>query len=146
MEIIKFERKPFPVDAVKVTADNLAEVAKWCGGDVRRIAGSKPGETIAYVKVNARRPLNVKQTQAFIGDWVLSHENGFKVYTEIALFKNFTPVEELRSENLFETHETTIVDESLSEEDQLLKDILEDDEPRGDYPQLSSFFNGKKEQ
>ena len=93
MEIIKFNRKPFVVDGVEVTEDNLAEVAEWCGGEVRR--SDKNGEK--YVKVPVINPLSNRHTLAFVGDWVLrsnvpkpqGEQLSFKVYTEKSLHRNF---------------------------------------------------------
>lgn len=89
LKIEKYTRKPFPVDAVQVTEDNLSEVALWCGGDIhtstktlRDDQGVETGKIkLPYIKVDVHRPLNDRQTKAFVGDWVLKSESGFKVYT-----------------------------------------------------------------
>lgn len=105
METTKFVRKPFPVDAVRVTLENIDEVAAWCGGEVRLGAG-RPGRKVeieTYIKVPADRPLNEKQTQAYIGDWVLKAETGgFKVYTNRAMDNSFQKDELPVTRNVFE--------------------------------------------
>lgn len=80
MEKQLYGRKAFTVEAVQVTAENMAEVAEWCGGEIK----SKPnrGRTENYIQVPTHRPLNEKQTQAFVSDWVLESNSGFKVYTD----------------------------------------------------------------
>lgn len=84
---ISFVRKPFHVSAVQVTHENLSEVAEWCQGAVdSEIKGSTQRR---FVKVQVSRPLNVRQTQAFIGDWILKSEMGFKVYTQRAFETSF---------------------------------------------------------
>lgn len=83
----KFLRKPFYVDAVRVTEENIEEVAEWCEGEVRS------AEKGRYIKVRVRRPLNVRQTCAHIGDWVLSAGSGFKVYTPKGFKESFDPAE-----------------------------------------------------
>jgi hypothetical protein len=84
LETRKFVRKPFYIDAAQVTPENIADVAKWAGGEVRT------GENdVKYVKVKVHRPLDDKQTQAFVGDWVLSAPSGFKVYTAKAFANSF---------------------------------------------------------
>lgn len=87
----QYARKPFHIDAVQVTEENLKEVAQWCMGDVRTEARGD-GET-AYIKVRVHRPLNERQTKAYAGDWVLYANKGFKVYTRQAFEKNFEPTD-----------------------------------------------------
>lgn len=77
IRIQKFARKPFTVDAVLVTEDNMAEVAKWCGGTIEHTR-----DEIPFVKVDVVKPLNTRQTRAFAGDRVLHSTKGFKVYTQ----------------------------------------------------------------
>lgn len=94
MEIARYNRKSFGVDAVQVTNENIKEVAEWCGGAVYVKAVRTPKDvedvqTIAYVKVPVRRPNNERQTQAFPGDWVLKSEQGFKVYGPKAFADSF---------------------------------------------------------
>lgn len=80
----KYVRKPFYIDAVQVTAQNIAEVAKWADGEVRTDSNNAQ-----YVKVRVHRPLNDRQTKAFVGDWVLYAGTGFKVYTPKAFANSF---------------------------------------------------------
>lgn len=89
MKTHKFARKPFYVDAVRVSEANIEEVAQWCDGAV------ETEENQRYVKVKVLRPLNDRQTQAFIGDWVLFAGTGFKVYTTKAFDKAFEKVKTL---------------------------------------------------
>lgn len=91
-----FTRKPFPVDAVQVTEENLNAVAAWCDGEIRystKTLAAGEGVTekvkIPYVKVDVHHPLNERQTKAYVGDWVLKSDSGFKVYTERAFEKSF---------------------------------------------------------
>jgi hypothetical protein len=87
LEVKVYLRKPFTVDAVRVTARNMPDVAVWCDGNIiETVDGPK-------IKVNVKRPLSPKQTIANIGDWVLSSDSGFKVYTAPSFENNFDPVE-----------------------------------------------------
>lgn len=90
MKTHKFARKPFYIDAVRVSEANISEIAEWCGGDVH--CGEDAEQ---FVKVKVHRPLTERQTQAFIGDWVLFSGNGFKVYTSKAFDKSFEKVKTL---------------------------------------------------
>lgn len=96
MDIQTFTRKPFHVQAVRVTADNMDEVAKWCGGKVIDRANPKnKSQEQYYVKVNVVRPITEKQTMAFVGNYVLKTGHGFKVYTKVGLDKTFEEVDPL---------------------------------------------------
>jgi hypothetical protein len=90
MQTQQFQRKAFVVEAVRVTQKNINEVAKWCGGTVQKKPTDKGVQR--FIKVKVHRPLNEKQTQAFIGDWVVKAEAGFKVYTNRAFGNSFEEV------------------------------------------------------
>lgn len=101
LDIAQFARKPFYVEAVQVSEENIQEVAAWVGGRIKRT--NRKGEGLEpYVKVNVKRPLHDRQKQAFVGDWVLRYETlhgtrtavTYKVYTNEAFARNFIPVEE----------------------------------------------------
>lgn len=89
MQIQKFQRKPFSVDGVKVTDDNLDAVAAWCLGEVV----VNPKTSKKHIRVDAHRPLTERQTMALPGDWVLFYNRGYKVYTETAFSRNFELIE-----------------------------------------------------
>lgn len=90
MKTHKFARKPFYVDAVRVSEENIEEVAAWCQGEV--LTDAEEGR---YIKVRVHRPQTDRQTKAFIGDWVLYSGTGFKVYTPKAFDKSFEKVKTL---------------------------------------------------
>lgn len=92
METETYTRKPIHVEAVQVTEENLYEVAAWCDGEVIINQTSRTGER--YIKVKVNNPLNVRQTKAFVGDWVLKSKHGFKCYTPKAFEKAFEKPEE----------------------------------------------------
>ena len=95
----KFIRKPLYVDAVQITLENFNEVAEWCHGEVRDYqdnvldAERAKNNTIErYIHVRVHNPKNQRQTKAFIGDWLLYTERGYKVYTQKAFKNSFDPV------------------------------------------------------
>lgn len=90
MKTHKFARKPFYVDAVRVSEANMEEVAEWCEGKI--VEHETEGK---YISVKVHRPLTERQTQAFIGDWVLFAGTGFKVYVPKAFDKSFEKVKTL---------------------------------------------------
>lgn len=82
MKTEQFARKPFLIDAVQVTAANIDEVTKWCGGKVETI--ERGNKTVKYIDVPVSRPMNERQKKAFVGDWVLKAGKSFKCYTSRA--------------------------------------------------------------
>ena len=91
MKTETYIRKPFTAEAVRVTRENVNEIAEWCGGEVRIWKGRK-GIEKPYVKVNVKHPLGVRQTEGRLGDWVLYANDGFKVYTDKAFRRTYEPV------------------------------------------------------
>lgn len=86
LKLEKYERLPFTVEAVEVTAENMKTVAKWCGGQIR--TSGKRGIQ-KYIKIDVKRALNDRQTMAYIGDYVLRAGSGFKIYTPRAFSESF---------------------------------------------------------
>ena len=92
-----YSRKPFHVDAVQVTKENMEEVAAWCAGEIRTSKKTIRDDDnnviekkeFPYIKVDVHRPLNDRQTKAYENDWVLLSDAGYKVYTERAFEKAF---------------------------------------------------------
>lgn len=91
----KYIRKPLYVDAVRITDDNFDEIVSWCQGEVQQDEvpheGNPDGKQ--YIKVRVHNPKNPRQTKAFVGDWLLYTERGYKVYTTKAFHASFDLVE-----------------------------------------------------
>lgn len=87
METMTYERKPFYVQALRVTKENFEKVAEWTKGAIEE---AKQGR---FIRVEVQRHLYERQTQAFVGDWILhskvGEEDSFKVYTDTAFQKSF---------------------------------------------------------
>ncbi len=92
IETNKFVRKPFHVDAVQVTEENMSDVAQWCEGQIQESEKTKDGSSATFIKVWVHRPMTERQTRAFVGDWILYARSGFKVYTTKAFEKTFEQV------------------------------------------------------
>jgi hypothetical protein len=105
IETKRFVRKPLYVDAVQVTVENFEEVALWCQGDIANRDGSPLvrqednnsvlciNPTTQFIRVRVHSPKSIRQTQAFVGDWVLYTERGYKVYTSSAFDATWDRVE-----------------------------------------------------
>lgn len=99
-----YVNKPFEIEAVQVTEENISEVADWCKGHV--IVGNKE----IHIKVQVRLPRNERQTQARYGDWVLVTGRGPKVYTDVAFHKSYDlKVDEPVLQNLTEEEANRLI-------------------------------------
>jgi hypothetical protein len=93
----RYIRKPLYVEAVQVTNDNFADVAGWCQGDIGflnsteilRFSEVEIDPTKQYIRIRVHNPQSVRQTKAFVGDWILYTERGYKIYTDKAFKDNF---------------------------------------------------------
>lgn len=86
LDIQEFERLPFTIKAVEVTAENIKQVARWCGGEIKS-EGRRGNKK--FILVDVKRALNDRQKQAYVGDWVLRAGSGYKVYTPKAFHESF---------------------------------------------------------
>ncbi len=106
IETTKYVRKPLFVDAVRVTQDNFEELAKWCQGEI--VAKNSEGEHKAYIKVRVHNPKFDRQSKAFIGEWILYSDRGYKIYTNKAFRSCFDLV------GAYENNEPTTHTEQFS--------------------------------
>lgn len=108
VETKKYVRKPLYVDVVQVTVENLFDVSEWCQGEVRdyndQPLESDRAKNVAlerYIHVRVHNPKNTRQTKAYVGDFILYTERGYKVYTQKAFKNSFDPVpSQAEAENL----------------------------------------------
>lgn len=91
LETKRYVRRPFYVQAVRVTSKNMRDVAAWCKGVIELVNDSGHPRTQRFIRVDVLRPTTPRQTQAFIGDWVLQSGTSFKVYTPKAFEDAFEP-------------------------------------------------------
>lgn len=114
----KYVRKPLYVDAVQVTNENFLDVVNWCqalvgaqgsepGTEIRPAEGAELDPSKHYIRIRVHNPQSQRQTKAFVGDWILYTEMGYKIYTDRAFKGNFDEASPGTIEN---------VDESPAEE------------------------------
>lgn len=87
-KIVPLVRKSFPAEGVQITKENFVEVAEWCKG----VLHSEPddqGNPVPFIKVDVTRPLNEKQTKAFLNDWIVKVGHGFKVFNVHSFERSF---------------------------------------------------------
>lgn len=95
LKVEKYTRNSFDVDAVQVTEENMALLADWCGGSIIKVQETQEDALVdlppkRYISVPVVRPLSTRQTQAYVGDWVLWADKGFKVYGQKPFSKSFS--------------------------------------------------------
>lgn len=86
-----YARKPFKVEAIRATEENLQEIATWCGGTVETLTRGTTERK--YVKVPVIRAWSENQTRLFVGNWVLKSDRGWRVFTDTAFHRVFEPVD-----------------------------------------------------
>lgn len=84
-----FERKTFRVRAVRVTKDNIEEIAVWCGGELKPRG---QGRKRPYVLITDLRGSN--NHRAYPGDWITRVVSGgrFHVYRDNVFIEAFREV------------------------------------------------------
>ena len=83
----------YTVLAVRVTKQNMKDVALWCGGDVKRTQTPGTGRLYISVRVNAQTQARQK---TFVGDWIVKGDHGSpKSYNNDAFHKSFDSVDPL---------------------------------------------------
>ena len=85
----QYIRKPLYVAAVRVTGANFDEIVSWCQGEAQQDDVPGQGTGKKYIRVRVHNPKNPRQTKAFVGDWLLYTERGYKVYTNKAFHESF---------------------------------------------------------
>jgi len=119
VETVRYVRKPLYVEAIQVTPENFADVARYCEGtigDKRNDPNAKQTKSIDevseidpskhYIYVQVNNPQNHRQTKAMLGDWVLKAEQGYKIYTDRAFKDNFDLAKPGTIENIEEPAES----------------------------------------
>lgn len=74
MDFTSYTRKPFVVDAVQITEDNIDEIAKKIGDGV---VVRKDGKT--YIPIDRRVVPNI--SRAFVGWWLTSMNDNLRCYS-----------------------------------------------------------------
>lgn len=83
-----------PVDAIRVTNENMDQVAAWVQGEVKVYFGSTNGiqdENAGKlcIEMSVNHPTGRRKAKAFAGDWIVSVKGAFKVYNHRAFTTTF---------------------------------------------------------
>jgi hypothetical protein len=68
------------------------ELAAWCQGEIVRDE-KQTGHRKRHIKVRVHNPKHPRQSKAFVGDWILYTDKGYKVYTNMAFRQSFDETE-----------------------------------------------------
>lgn len=83
-----FTRNTFPVEAVRLTKDNLSEVVEWCDGELRETENNRKHLKLKYKRNGTHLPARL--FNGYVGDWVVRSGNSFKIYTNKSFNNTFT--------------------------------------------------------
>lgn len=129
IELLDFVRKPFGVQAVEVKEENMAEVAQWCRGEIRTEAARNGRPIRRYIKVGVKRPLEERQTKAYVGDFVVVAKDpnirGFKVYTPRAFDQTYDELVADMEEVLGRMEKRAAEEEQYEENDGFAEELHE---------------------
>lgn len=92
----KYIRKPLYVDAVRITEKNFEEMVLWSQGTVEH----DEERNKKFIRVRVHQPRDSRQTKAFVGDWLLYTEMGYKIYTNRAFENSFDLVNAVKPESI----------------------------------------------
>jgi len=87
MEFSQYVRRPFKVDAIEITADNIDEIADLGLGEVRE--SEKDGKP--YISLNRRVVPNV--ARAYLGWWITKMDDNYRCYSPKAFKAQYLPQE-----------------------------------------------------
>jgi hypothetical protein len=79
-----FVRKPLLVEGIQVNSENMEQVAVWCGGTIQYTQSKRN-----FIKLQTKATPQARQNMAFVGDWVLKSDMGFKIYSKRAFDRTF---------------------------------------------------------
>jgi hypothetical protein len=129
LDLVKLNRRTFEIAAVRVTVENIIEVAGWCNGVVKETDkfANKPSFCVEFKTIVGR----VEQiVQAYLGDWVTGGKV-FKTYTDVSIRSIFVEKDMLKLGRI-----RSLVAEAMYEQDQATK--RGKPEKTGDYTDVIS--------
>lgn len=88
MELVDVTLRTYPAKAVRVTEENMKEVAEWCGGYIETSALFERS-IIPYVTFPVRRGTRETTDYAFVGQWVVHADERFASYKHARFMGKF---------------------------------------------------------
>lgn len=122
LEIKKFSRRPFDVNAVQVTLDNIDELTEWCKGRKDQAPTKMMGtETmLPCIKLPGQGANKKQEFTANIGSWIVEFKGNFRVYKPVQFRATFVEFDEGHKEG-------PVVEEWINSENKMveLPDVTE---------------------
>ena len=84
MEFTPYTRRPFAIEAVQITEENIAELAELVG-DLEEKDGQK------FIRINKRLVPNIHR--AYVGWWVTRMEDNLRCYSDKIFNEQFEPAD-----------------------------------------------------
>lgn len=77
-----YTTKPSEVHAVRITEENMVEVAKWCHGSLQSENNPKDASHVQkYIRLSSNRTPSKRLGMGYVGDWMVQKGNSFRVFT-----------------------------------------------------------------
>lgn len=121
MNIEKYDRRPFSVEAVQVNFENVHEVAEWCKGTVIKQKTKMLGidTDVPAVRFEGQGDNRGKSFVATLGCYIVELKGNFRVYKPAAFGATF----QLADEDVFVEHLNEMTEQ---EERQLESDFADE--------------------
>ncbi len=103
MEFTKFKRRPFEIEAVQITNDNIEELAELIGELINDVAADEPVEP--YIRINKRIVPNINR--AYVGWWVTRMGDNIRCYAPKVFDEQFEPSDDAVAHNVFTSSPTS---------------------------------------
>jgi hypothetical protein len=89
----RWVRKNSNVEAVRLNRAEVHKIAFWCGGAIMATdSGGREGAGTLFIQLPFKSNYN-KPNRAFMGDWILKDDDGFKIYSHEAFQNVFLKAE-----------------------------------------------------
>jgi hypothetical protein len=89
VELIDVTRKSFKAQAVRVTEENMREVAEWCGGILVSARLIPEAKVVWSVEVPCKSGRAARRILAYPGNWVTLAHNRFSVHRNAVFLGTF---------------------------------------------------------
>lgn len=100
----KYNRRPFPVEAVQVAFENIHDVAEWCKGTVVTQKTKMLGveADVPAIRVPGQGESRGKDFIATLGCYIVELKGSFRVYKPAQFDATFVKIEEVGNDQVIE--------------------------------------------
>jgi hypothetical protein len=88
---LRYVRKNANIEAARVNLAELSKIRDWCDGSILASDASENAGRSLFIEIKLPRQLRAKKrSRAYVGDWIVKDDEGFKVYSDDE-FRVFSP-------------------------------------------------------